>query len=742
MTARHDQDLITYVRPLQGTDSHFDFSYGNCLPLISRPFGMTNWCPQTDEGSWLFGYRAPKLQGIRATHQPSPWIADYGHFTIMPQTGPLLLDAGQRSSLVRHDGMEIGPDYFRALFWRYRTIVELTPTERCAALRFTFPAAERARIMFHTFEGAASVTLDPQRRMLSGYSRANSGGVPDSFACYLVAIFSQPIAEHGFFEGTAALDQPPRAESDRQGAYVEFDTREQQLVEVRVATSFISVEQALRSLEQEIGVRDFEAIRAEARAQWNELLSRAEIEGADERQRQTFYTCLYRTLLFPRKWYEHDAAGQPIHYSPYDGNIHPGVLYADNGFWDTFRTVYPLFALLFPDRLSEIVNGWVQAANEGGHFPKWASPGYRNCMIGTHLDVVIADAYTKGVRDFDLESAYAAMHKDAFEKGDPNEGFGRTGLFDYIGLGYVPAGEVAHAAARTQEFAYNDFCVAQIARALGIEDEAHELARRALFYRNTYDPAVGFMRGRLRDGGWLEPFDEFAWDRRAYIEGSAWQYSWAAPHDPAGLIALMGGREAFTAKLDRMLATPPYFDASDHDLEIHEMTEMASANFGQYAHSNQPVHHVLYLFTAAGQPWKTQYWVRKVLADLYSPAPDGLPGDEDNGEMSAWYVLSALGLFPLCPGHPSYVLCSPLFPKATLHLSNGNALEIEASGQGREAVYVRETELDGERYTRTWIGHERLMQGGRLSFAMSETPDEARVLNEDDLPYSLSTDGL
>jgi predicted alpha-1,2-mannosidase len=742
MTARPDQDLVASVRPLQGTDSHFDFSHGNCLPLVSRPFGMTNWCPQTDEGRWLFGYRSPKLQGIRATHQPSPWIADYGHFTIMPQTGPLLLDAGQRSSLVRRDGMQIGPDYFKALFWRYRTTVELTPTERCAMLRFTFPAAERARIMLHTFDGAASVALDPERRVLSGYTRANSGGVPGSFACYFVAVFSQPVADYGFFEGTAVLKHAPHAESDRQGACVEFDTREQPVVEVRVATSFIGVEQALRTLEREIGARTFEEIRGETRAQWNELLGRAQIEGAGERQRQTFYTCLYRTLLFPRKWYEHDAAGQPIHYSPYDGAIHPGVLYADNGFWDTFRTVYPLFALLYPDRLSEIVDGWVQAANEGGHFPKWASPGYRNCMIGTHLDVVIADAYVKGVRDFDLESAYAAMRKDAFEKGDPDEGFGRTGLFDYIALGFVPAVTVAHAAARTQEFAYNDFCVAQIARALGAEEDARELTRRALFYRNTYDPAVGFMRGRLRDGSWLEPFDEFAWDRRAYIEGGAWQYSWAAPHDPAGLIQLMGGRAAFAARLDRMLATPPYFDAADYDLEIHEMTEMASANFGQYAHSNQPVHHVLYLFAAAGQPWKTQYWVRRVLEELYSPDPDGLPGDEDNGEMSAWYVLSALGLFPLCPGHPSYVLGSPLFPKVTLYLANGNALEIEARGQGRDAVYVRDTLLDGEPYTMTWISHERVSAGGRLTFAMSETPDEARKLSEEELPYSLSRDGL
>ena len=741
MTARSDQDLVASVRPLQGTDSHFDFSYGNCLPLISRPFGMTNWSPQTDEGRWLFGYRARKLQGIRATHQPSPWIADYGHFTIMPQIGALLLDAGQRSSLVRRGDMEIGPDYFKALFWRYRTTVELTPTERGASLRFTFPATERARIMFHAFDGAALVRIDPQRRMLSGYTRANNGGVPDSFACYFVAVFSQPIVDHGFFEGASVLEHAPQAESDRQGAYVEFDMR-QRPIEVRVATSFISIEQALRTLEQEIGARSFEEIRAETRAQWNDLLNRAQIEGADERQRQTFYTCLYRTLLFPRKWYEYGAAGRPIHYSPYDGTIHPGVLYADNGFWDTFRTVYPLFALLFPDRLSEIVNGWVQAANEGGHFPKWASPGYRNCMIGTHLDVVIADAYVKGVRDFDLESAYAAMHKDAFEKGDPNEGFGRTGLFDYIALGYVPADRVAHAAARTQEFAYNDFCVAQIARALGIEDDAAELTRRALHYRNTYDRAVGFMRGRLRDGSWLIPFDEFAWDRRAYIEGSAWQYSWAAPHDPAGLIALMGGREAFVAKLDRMLATPPYFDAADYDLEIHEMTEMASASFGQYAHSNQLVHHVLYLFTAAGQPWKTHYWVRKVLDELYSPDPNGLPGDEDNGEMSAWYILSALGIFPLCPGHPSYVFGSPLFAKATLHLVNGNTLEIEAPGQSHAAVYVRETLLDGQPYTHTWIAHERLMDGGRLTFAMSETPDEGRALAEDDLPYSLSTAGL
>ncbi len=595
-------NFAAWVNPLQGTDSSFEFSHGNCLPLISRPFGMTSWSPQTDEGAWLFTHGARKLQGVRATHQPSPWMGDYGHFTIMPQTGPVALSAAARASSYPQDETTFLPHHFKTTLNRYRTTLELTPTERCACLRVTFPKTEAARIIVQPFEGESVVEVDFATRTVSGFTRANSGGCPENFACYFVAVFSQPLTAAGIFQADGSWTRETRGSGDRVGTFVEFAASAGLTIEMRVATSFISLEQAQRNLTYEIGERSFDTLLEEGRDAWNTLLGRAVIEGADDEQLRTFYSCLYRSLLFPRKFYEHGEQREPVHYSPYDGHVHPGVLYADNGFWDTFRTVYPLLALLYPSELSEILEGWVQAYREGGWFPRWASPGYRHCMVGTHLDAVIADAYLRGVRGFD--TAYAGLRRDALEQGCGAQG--RSGLDAYVQLGYVPVEVADHAAARTQEYAYTDFCVAQVARALGHDADAQLFYERALNYRHTFDAEVGFMRGRTSDGAWLEPFEPFSWDTRAYLEGSAWQYSWAVPHDPAGLVALLGGDEAFTAKLEELLALPPHFEIGGYSEEIHEMTEMAAANLGQYAHSNQPVHHVLYLFTCAGQPWQTQ----------------------------------------------------------------------------------------------------------------------------------------
>lgn len=727
-----------YVNPFQGTDSHFAFSQGNTLPLITRPFGMTSWSLQTDEGPWVFQWSARKLQGIRATHQPSPWIGDYGHCTILPMSGIPAISAFARASIYDRAATVARPHYLRTYLGRYRTWLELTPTERCAMLRCTFPADATGHVLLQLFDAPGHVQILPEQRRVVGYTRAKSGGAPDNFACYLVAEFDRPFVAAQISDGNTVVPEATERTGRQLGALLSFDTAADPVLTFRVATSFISVEQALRNLEHEIGAKPFDTLRAEAEAAWEATLGKIQIEGASERQLQTFYTCLYRAHIFPRIWHEPDASGQPIHYSPYDGRVHPGVLYADNGFWDTYRTVYPLLALLDPERLAEILEGWTQAAREGGWFPTWASPGYRSCMIGTHLDAIIADAYLRGIRGFDSATAYAAMRRDCFEEGDPHGLFGRKGQQAFIEYGYVPADITDHAAARTQEYAYTDFCTARLARELGHTDDFRELWPRAFAYRNTFDPGVGLMRARLRDGSWKEPFDEFAWDTDAYIEGSAWQYSWAVPHDPAGLIALHGGREAFLARLDAMLAAPPEFRAAQYGFEIHEMTEMAAANFGQYAHSNQPVHHVLYMFAAAGAPWKTEHWVRRVLNELYSSDPDGLPGDEDNGEMSAWYVLSALGIFPLCVGDPSFVFGSPLFPRVTVRLPNGRTVQIEAP-ESTERPYVRQIAWNGTPITRTWIAHQDLAAGGLLHFVMSAEPYE-RPIDAADLPYSASTE--
>jgi predicted alpha-1,2-mannosidase len=743
------------INLLQGTYSHFGLSRGNTLPLLARPFGMTHWAPQTNEanGGWFFHPDDRKLEGIRATHQPSPWIGDYGWFTVMAQTGPLRPTARERSSAYALDSwLKFPPHYFRADLIQYDTTLELTPTERCAVFRFHFHADAEAdpfgaalprRLLVEPGKGEAFIEILPEGRKLRGWTRSNSGGVPENFRLYFVAAFDGQPAGWGVFRGREASPGEASLQGERAGGYVEFAPGDV-TVHLRVATSFISWEQAELNLERETAGRTFDQLRDEGAAVWSERLSRLTVEGGGHLPR-VFTTCLCRTQLFPRMLHEPDAEGRLHHYSPYDGQIHEGLLVTDNGFWDTYRTVYPFFALFCPERLGEILSGWTSAYRESGWFPTWASPGHRLCMVGTHADAVVADAVVKGIEGFDRAEAYAGIRKHAFEVVSEDTGFGRLGLDDYLKLGYVPDDRVHHASAsRTLDYAYDDWCIAQVARALGREEDAAELLRRAGNWRNVYDPGVGMMRGRNADGSWREPWDQYEWGG-PFVEGGPWQHAWGVPHNPAGLIEAMGGPEAFVEKLERMLTQRPRFRTGSYGFEIHEMTEMAVARggpgirFGQYAHSNQPVHHALYLFACAGRPDLTQYWVRRILTELYSLLH--LPGDEDNGEMSAWFLFSALGLYPLCPGHPSYVLGSPLFPEACLTLPGGKSLVIrgQAEAEVLAAPYVTSITWNGEPWTRLWIGHAELMQGGELCFQLSATPPPRRDYTPDELPFSQSS---
>lgn len=707
--------FIEEVNVLQGSNSHFGFSQGNCSSLIALPFGMTHWSPQTAEGNWFFDARAKKLQGVRATHQPSPWIGDYGHFAVMAQVGRPLLSGDTRSSAYRLDKSVVRPDYFCADLIRYNTRMEMTPTERCSVFRFTFPQSEQARVILDPCAAEGYVRVDTAHNRIVGYTRGKSGGATDDFALYFVAQFNKPIVGFLTFEngGREVREEAERA-ALRAGAAVSFVTQAGETVEMQVGTSFISIAQAERTLEREVGSADFDTIRGQARQVWEQALGRIHVEGGTETQRRVFASCLYRVHLFPRKWYEYDETGQIVHFSPYDGKVHSGVLYGDNGFWDTYRTIYPLFALLMPEQLSEILEGWTQACREGGWFPQWASPGYRACMVGTHVDAVIADAVVRGVRGFDVETAYAGMRKHAFEAGDEAGNYGRIGIRDYLEKGYVAADNYHESVARSLDYAYDDFCIAQVADALGKAEDKALFLERAQNYHHLYDASVGFMRGKNADGSWAE-FREFRWGD-PYVEGGPWQSTWAVPHDPAGLIALMGGAEAFVAKLEQMLTMPPHFEEGHYGFEIHEMTEMACADFGQYAHSNQPVHHVLYLFTAAGRPDRTQYWVNRVLNELYTP--DVFPGDEDNGEMSAWYLLSALGLYPLCPGDPTWVLGAPLFDRAVVRLSSGQEVVIEAERTDATQIYAQEVAWNGAACAAQTIDHAAVIEGGVLRFKM------------------------
>lgn len=731
-TVMPTQDLAGYANPFQGTDSSLEFSNGNTLPLLALPWGMTHWTILTREehghGSWTFRYGDRKCQGIRATHQPSPWISDYGHFSILPVVGEVGPEPHVRASSFRYEDMVMRPDYLRLFLRRYDIQVEVTPTERCAHFRLRFPPESDARLLVQSILGPAEMKLRDDGLELEGAVRGwderglTMAQAPGGFRCHVVLRSTRKFAGgQGLLKW--ARQDGPNVEGEGAGMELLF-AEGPDTVEVAVATSFISAEQARLNLDREIGTQGFDETRASTRDQWNSWLGRVQLEGADERQMRTFYSALYRSLLFPRFFHELDRDGREIHYSPYSGKVEQGMLCADNGFWDTFRTVYPMLALMYPDVLGKIVNGWVHAAREGGAFPKWASPGYRACMIGTHIDAVVADALVKDIQGFDRKLAYQYVLQNGTQPGPAHRFWGRLGLEHMRARGYVPCDLVRHGTSRTLEFAYNDFCVAQCAALMDDEDTARTFLAHAQSYRNVYDPDVGLMRGRLANGEWLPDFNPVEWSD-PFCEGSSIQYSYMVPHDVPGMIELFGGKEKFVAGLEAMLAMPTTFAIGRYDFETHEMSEMAAVDFGQYAHCNQPSHHLLYLFALAGRPDLTRHWVRRVLDELYSPDPDGLPGDEDNGEMSAWYVLSSIGLYSVCPGREDYVLTCPFFRKVRITVPDCAPILLTVDGALHPEARVSEIRVNDLVHPGPELSYFKLREGAHIVFKNSEASNEA-----------------
>lgn len=731
---------LDYVNPLQGTDSIYPYSNGNTLPLTSLPFAMNAWAPQTTEagGGWWFNPHHNRLEGLRITHQPSPWIGDYGHMAFMPQTGPLAVDAHGRSSSFRQKDMIVRPDYFKIRLLRYETTMELTPTERCASIRLTYDRRDEARFILAPFPGESSMTIDPTNNTVTGYTTAKAGGTPDNYRMYFVAQFSCPIvtANSGLFDQKYKVIHELSGTDERIGAYVGLSLPENGIVEVRVSTSFISQEQAFTNLNREIGQRSFDEIHQAATAVWEKQLSVIEVESDDVDKLKTFYTSLYRTSLFPHAIHEFDANGEQIHYSPYNGRIEKGPLYADIGFWDTYRTSFPLYNLLYPSFMNEMMQGWVNAYRETGWMPKWASPGERSMMPGTLIDVSFADAVVKGNTGFDVESAYEGLLKHATTVSS-DQRYGRKGMKEYLQFNYMPADIHTHeSVCNTLDYVYGDFCIAQIAKHLGREEEYQHLIKRAENYKHMYDPSVGFMRGKLQDGSWLEPFDPTLWGG-PYTEGGAYQSSWAVQHDLLGLSEVMGGRQAAKERLDALFAAEPAFKVGSYGFEIHEMSEMAMIDFGQFAISNQPSFHFPYIYTALGYPALTQHWVRKTMDELFSSQSDGLPGDEDNGSLCAWYVFGAMGFYPLTPGVPEYVLGTPYFKKMTVHLENGQQIVIEAPGNADDQKYVTGVQMNDVSIQNLYLTHDQLVNGGTILFEMSSEPP-AEVSDMAKLPYAMS----
>lgn len=740
-TVSNAQKPLDYVSTLVGTQSKYSLSTGNTYPATALPWGMNFWTPQTGKmgDGWTYSYDADKIRGFKQTHQPSPWINDYGQFSIMPITGKPVFDENKRASWFSHKAEIAKPHFYQVYLADYDVLTELTPTERAAIFRFTFPESQFSAIVVDAFNDGSYVKIIQAENKIIGYTTKNSGGVPDNFKNYFVIQFDKAInykatvSEGEIFENT--LEQS----SKHAGAIVGFSTRKGEVVHARVASSFISMEQAEQNL-KELGSRDFNAVKADAESRWNEVLGKIEVQSTDIDRLRVFYSNLYRAVLFPRSFYEYDRFGAAYHYSPYNGKVMPGYMFTDTGFWDTFRALFPLLNLVYPDVNLKMQEGLINAYLESGFFPEWASPGHRGCMVGNNSASVLADAYLQGVKVKTPDLLWEGILKTANSVHPTVSSTGRLGYDYYNRLGYVPCDvKINENAARTLEYAYNDWCIYQLGKTMGKpESEIGVYASRSMNYKNLFNKKYNLMAGKKENGEFRESFSPFKWGGD-FTEGNSLHYTWSVFHDPQGLINLMGGDESFNQMLDTVFALPPIFDESYYGSVIHEIREMQIMNMGNYAHGNQPIQHMTYLYNYSGEPWKAQKHLRQIMDKLYTAAPDGYCGDEDNGQTSAWYVFSALGFYPVCPGSGQYVLGSPVFPKAVVNLANGKKLEISSQNSGKDNVYVKSLTANGKVYTANFLEIAKIKQGMKLNFVMDKTPNRQRGILPADKPYSFST---
>lgn len=734
------KDFTQYVNPLMGTQSTFELSTGNTYPAIAVPWGMNFWTPQTGKmgDGWQYTYTATKIRGFKQTHQPSPWINDYGQFSIMPVVGKPEFDEDKRASWFSHKGEIAKPHYYKVYLAEHDVVTEMVPTERAAMFRFTFPESDASYVVIDAFNNGSFIQIIPSENKIIGYSTRNSGGVPENFKNYFVIVFDKPFTYKSSFNGKELSEGVLSQTADHVGAVIGFKTAKGEKVHARIASSFISPEQAELNL-KELGNDNLETLAQKGQQAWNEMLGRIEVEGGSLDQYRMFYSCLYRSLLFPRKFYEIDAAGKVMHYSPTTGEVLPGYYYTDTGVWDTFRCLFPLLNLMYPSVNKEIQEGYLNAYRESGFYPEWASPGHRGCMVGNNTASVLADAYLKGIRVEDTETLWKGLMAAVNGVHPTVNSSGREGYNYYNELGYVPYDvKINENAARTLEYAYDDWCLYQLAKELKRpKKEINLFAKRAMNYKNLFDPETKLMRGKNKDGQFMKPFSPLKWGD-AFTEGNSWHYTWSVFHDPQGLIDLMGGKETFVEMLDSVFNVPPVFDDSYYGQVIHEIREMTVMNMGNYAHGNQPIQHMIYLYNYAGQPWKAQYWLRQVMNRMYTPTPDAYCGDEDNGQTSAWYVFTSLGFYPVCPGTNQYILGAPLFKKAKLHFENGNVMEIDAPNNSDENFYLNKYVINAQESTRNYIEYETLLKGGRIECDMTAQPNKNRGVNEADFPYSFS----
>ena len=731
-----EKDLVQYVNTLQGTNSTYELSWGNTYPTTAVPYPMNSWSPQTGKNGdgWKYQYSATTIRGFQPTHQCSPWVGDYGVFSLMP-VPELVVDESKRATPFSHDKEIAKPHYYKVTLENGIT-TEFSPTTRSAHFRFSFPAKGDAFLVLDGYTKTSQVQIDVANNRITGYVH-NGAFSPKTHKNYFIIQFDKPFVSYGTWENRKNTIQKNNLsrEGEGIGAYVQFAKGSK--VQAKVSTSYISPEQAEVTMTRELGKHSSVEVTKQAAADvWNQLLNRVLVEGGTEEDMKTFYSCMFRANLFSHKFYEEKEDGSPYYYSPYDEKIHDGYMFTDNGFWDTFRSQFPLTNILHPTMQGQYMQALLDAQEQCGWLPSWSFPSETGGMVGNHSISLLTDAWVKGIRTFDPEKALKAYAHEAMNKGPWGGANGRVRWKDYYQLGYIPYPESMGSTAQTLEYCYDDFCAYQLAKMTGNKFYEEVFARQIYNYKNVYDPSVGFMRGRKLDGSWAD-FDAFEWGG-PYCEGNAWHYNWSVFHDVQGLIDLTGGDERFVAKIDSVFALPGIVKYGTYGTKIHEMLEMELAKMGQYAQGNQPIQHMIYLYSYAGQPWKTQYWIRQVMDRLYNSSENGYPGDEDQGGMSSWYVLSALGIYSVCPGTDEYVLGSPKFRKATITMEDGKKFVIEAKGNSKDNVYIQNATLNGKRHTRNYIHYSDIVNGGVLELQMGNQPEKTRGTAKEDRPFSLS----
>jgi len=729
---------VDYVNPLIGTPFagfNKDLEGGGTMPCVGTPFAMTNFVAQTCEnriGRMLYVYEDSTIIGFTATHQPTVWMGDYGYVSVMPQVGKLKVLPEERATAFSHSDEVSKPHYYSVVLndGGEKIKGEITAASRCGMFRFTFPQSDESHLIiqginlnpkFTNFNNdyterlkklSGYVKIDKEKGEITGYNpdRMSSAIGPElpNFKGYFIIQFDKPFDDFGTWDGLETADiktMNNEGYGTRMGAYISFRTKKNEEVKVKVATSFISLEQARKNMNLEIPDWDFSKVENNTRDDWQKNLGRIQVEGVSEDQKSIFYTALFHTMLFPREFSEYGR-----YYSAFDDQVHEGVSYNDYSLWDTFRSLHPLLQFTQPERVSPMVQSLLQMYKEGGWLPKWPNPTYSNIMIGTHADAVITDAYINGFRDYDINLAYEAIRKDGTvpPDGDQSKLWGdrdpwtsyeaRGGLSYYHSLGYVPADKTKESVSRTVEFGIDDYCIAQMAKDLGKTKDYTRFMATSKNYKNLLNQGTGFLAPRLSNGDWCP--DPSA----GFTEGSKWTYLFGALHDPMGMIKLLGGSKAFASKLEENFEN------------------------NHYRHDNEPGHHYIYLFNYCGKPWKTQELIRKhTSVENFRNQALGINGNDDCGQMSAWYIFGVMGFYPVVPASGIYSIGAPQFPKVILNYTvreKLHKLEIVANNLSDENKYIQKVTLDGKPIEKPFLSHEDLINGSKLEFEMGSKPND------------------